>query len=200
VGKGAATREAILEQGLQFACNVGLESVTLGKLADQMKMSKSGVNAHFGSLVALQFAIVKAYARKLDREVFQPSIGAPPGLPRLHHMLARWIMHVTSAEGREAMHINCAAEFDGAAVMIRDELVAIIRSCRNVLETCVLHAVDQGQLAAQTDHRQLAHELHGLIVLLHHDTRFLRHDDALTIAERGLFRLLGSLATPMGAS
>ncbi|RJF98531.1 TetR/AcrR family transcriptional regulator [Noviherbaspirillum saxi] len=190
MGKGTNTRAAILEQAIHIACHDGLERVTIGSLADQLGMSKSGVHVHFGSHAKLQLEVVKAYACKFEAAVMLPALSSPAGLPRLHTILAHWIRHLSSAEGRDALCINCAAELEGPATEVREELVSLVRSSRAMLETCVRQAVKLGQLAANADDCQLAHELHGMMLLLHHDTRFMRQREAAVRTDKAVRRLL----------
>jgi AcrR family transcriptional regulator len=191
VGKGADTRAAILDRGVGLACREGLEQVSFGYLAAQLGMSKSGLCAHFTSQARLHLEIAKAYVRKFDTEVIRASFSQPPGLPRLRAMLLHWSRHLTSAHGREALHINCAEGYPGAMDAVRGELVSFVAARRAALEACARDAVERGQLAAGTDHGQLARELHGIMLLLHFEARFMLDGDAVQRMELSIRRLLG---------
>ena len=58
--KGRRTRDAVLTRGVELACRVGLGGLTIGGLADEVGMSKSGMYAHFGSKQALYHAVLEA--------------------------------------------------------------------------------------------------------------------------------------------
>src|SRR5690606_20510417 len=81
--KGDATRAAIVEAALALARRDGLEGLTIGVLAERMRMSKSGVFAHFGSREELQLAVIREYAARFVDEVLRPAVQRPRGLPRL---------------------------------------------------------------------------------------------------------------------
>ena len=85
--KGSATKTLILEAALGISSRSGLEGLTIGNLADAVKMSKSGVFAHFGSREELQVEVVRAYHQKFQEVVFAPALLKPKGLPRLNQII-----------------------------------------------------------------------------------------------------------------
>jgi AcrR family transcriptional regulator len=193
--KGELTRAAILDVALQLASRQGLEGLTIGLLADQMKMSKSGVFAHFGSREDLQIEVVKLYHRRFEQEVFYPSIQDPRGLPRLKAMFARWINRVTVEIDSGCIYISGAVEYDDRPGSIRDELVDMVRTWQNALHRAVQQSIETGQLRADLDAWQIVYEMYGLILALHHDARFLRIPGSVQRAQSGFERLIaGALA------
>ena len=84
--KGEQTRAAILDTALDLAARDGLEGLTIGLIAERMRMSKSGVFAHFGSREDLQLATLHEYHHRFEAEVFTPALRKPRGLPRLEAM------------------------------------------------------------------------------------------------------------------
>jgi AcrR family transcriptional regulator len=195
--KGELTRAAILDVALQLASRQGLEGLTIGLLADQMKMSKSGVFAHFGSREDLQIEVVKLYHRRFEQEVFYPSIQDPRGLPRLKAMFARWINRVTVEIDSGCIYISGAVEYDDRPGSIRDELVDMVRTWQNALHRAVQQSIETGQLRADLDAWQIVYEMYGLILALHHDARFLRIPGSVQRAQSGFERLIaGALAKP----
>ena len=188
--KGQQTRAAILEAALGLASHMGLEGLSIGALADVTKMSKSGVFAHFGSREELQIAVVREYHAKFEEEVFYTAIRQPRGLPRLRALFERWV-HRTSVEvDSGCIYISGAVEFDDRPGLVRDWHAAIRKA--------ILLAQEVGHLAPDADPDQVLFEMHGLILSLHHDARFLRSDGALARARTGLERILDSFATPAG--
>ena len=193
--KGELTRAAILDVALQLASRAGLEGLTIGVLADQMKMSKSGVFAHFGSREDLQIEVVKLYHSRFEQEVFIPSLQDPRGLSRLRAMFARWVKRVTVEIDSGCIYISGAVEYDDRPGSIRDQLVGMVMTWQNALHRAVQQSMETGELRADVDAWQLVYEMYGLILVLHHDARFLRIDGSVQRAEAGFERLIsGALA------
>lgn len=190
--KGELTRVAILDVALSLAQRDGLEGLTIGLLAEKMNMSKSGVFAHFGSREDLQIEVVKLYHRHFEQEVFYPSIKEARGLPRLRGMFARWIKQVTIEISSGCIYISGAVEYDDRPGAIRDQLVSMVRTWQQALHRCVLQAIEAGHLRADTDAEQLAYEMYGLILGLHHDARFLKKAGSVERAQAGFDRLIDS--------
>src|SRR5438132_5046406 len=86
----ASTRERILDQGLALMSRAGLSGVTLGVLADQVGMSKSGLFAHFRSKDDVQIELLAHTAEFARAHVLEPSMTAPDGLPRLRAAVRNW--------------------------------------------------------------------------------------------------------------
>src|SRR3569833_3195697 len=131
--KGELTRTAILDAALALASRNGLEGLTIGSLAEQMHMSKSGVFAHFGSREDLQIAVLKRYRHQFEQEVFYASLSEPRGVPRLQAMFARCADLVTIEIASACIFISGAAEYDDRPGAIRDELVAMVLAWQEAL-------------------------------------------------------------------
>jgi AcrR family transcriptional regulator len=190
--KGELTRAAILDVALQLASREGLEGLTIGLLADQMKMSKSGVFAHFGSREDLQIEVVKLYHRRFEQEVFYPSILEPRGLPRLQAMFARWITQVTVEISSGCIYISGAVEYDDRPGQIRDQIVGMVQTWQKALHRALTQAIEAGQLRPDVDAWQMVYEMYGLILALHHDARFLKIPGSVQRAQAGFERLIDS--------
>lgn len=198
--KGELTRAAILDVALALASRQGLEGLTIGLLADQMKMSKSGVFAHFGSREDLQIEVVKLYHQRFEQEVFLPSMQDPRGLPRLQAMFARWIKRVTVEIDSGCIYISGAVEYDDRPGSIRDQLVDMVRTWQNALHRAVRQSIEAGQLRADVDAWQMVYEMYGLILALHHDARFLKIEGSVQRAEAGFERLIAGARNIDGAA
>jgi AcrR family transcriptional regulator len=194
--KGELTRAAILDVALQLASRQGLEGLTIGLLADQMKMSKSGVFAHFGSREDLQIEVVRLYHNRFEQEVFYPSIKDPRGLLRLQSMFARWITRVTVEIDSGCIYISGAVEYDDRPGAIRDQLVGMVRTWQNALHRAVQQSIESGQLRADVDAWQMVYEMYGLILALHHDARFLKIPGSVERAQSGFERLIAGARNP----
>ena len=172
--KGQQTRAAILEAALSLASQIGLEGLSIGAIAEVMGMSKSGVFAHFGSREELQISVIREYHRRFEDEVFFPSIAAARGLPRLEALFERWLRRVSVEVDSGCIYISGAVEFDDRPGQVRDALVEMVRAWQAALDRAIRQAIDEGHLRADTDPLQMLFEMHGLVLSLHHDARFLR--------------------------
>ncbi|WP_119153808.1 TetR/AcrR family transcriptional regulator [Caldimonas tepidiphila] len=194
--KGQQTRAAILEAALSLASQVGLEGLSIGVLAELMQMSKSGVFAHFGSREELQISVIREYHNKFEDEVFHPAIREPRGLPRLRALFDRWVQRVAVEIDSGCIYISGAVEFDDRPGPVRDALAGMVRAWHQALQRAVRIATEEGHLRADTEPQQMAFEIHGLILALHHDARFLRSPGALERARSGFERLVSHYLNP----
>lgn len=188
--KGQQTRATILDAALALASHMGLEGLSIGALAEVTQMSKSGVFAHFGSREELQISVIREYHARFEEEVFFPAMREPRGLPRLEALFERWVRRVSVEIDSGCIYISGAVEFDDRPGPVRDALAGMVQAWHSALARAIRIAVDEGHLRADTDHDQLLFEIHGLILALHHDARFLRIPGAPDRARTGLRRLL----------
>ena len=188
--KGQQTRAAILEAALGMASHRGLEGLSIGALAELMQMSKSGVFAHFGSREELQISVIREYHARFEAEVFAPAIRERRGLPRLQALFERWVRRVSVELDSGCIYISGAVEFDDRPGPVRDALAEMVRAWQGALRRSIRQTVDESQLAADTDVELMLFEIHGLILALHHDARFLRNPGVLDRARRAFARVL----------
>ena len=189
--KGQQTRAAILDAALALASHMGLEGLSIGALAEVTQMSKSGVFAHFGSREELQISVIREYHARFEEEVFFPAMARPRGLPRLRELFERWVRRVSVELDSGCIYISGAVEFDDRPGPVRDALAEMVLAWHAALERAIRIAVDAKQLRADTDPQQMLFEIHGLILALHHDARFLRNSGVVDRARLGFERLLG---------
>jgi AcrR family transcriptional regulator len=192
--KGELTRAAILETALTSASRHGLEGLTIGLLAEQMSMSKSGVFAHFGSREDLQIAVLKLYHHLFEQEVFYPSMKEARGLPRLRSMFGLWVKRVTREIASGCIYISGATEYDDRHGPIRDELVGMVNAWQGALLRATVQAQEFKHLQSDVDPEQIVYEMYGLILALHHDARFLKKSGSVSRAELGFERMIQSYA------
>jgi AcrR family transcriptional regulator len=183
--KGQQTKAVIVDAALNLAAQIGLEGLSIGALAEVTGMSKSGVFAHFGSREELQISVVREYHARFEEEVFFPAVREPRGLPRLRGLFERWVRRVSVEIDAGCIYISGAVEFDDRPGPVRDALAGMVRTWHEALERAILIAMEEGHLRADTDSNQLLFEMHGLILALHHDARFLRSPGALERARAG---------------
>lgn len=188
--KGRQTRAAILDAALGLASHMGLEGLSIGALAEVTQMSKSGVFAHFGSREELQISVVRHYHTRFEEEVFFPAIAEERGLPRLRALFDRWVRRVSVELDSGCIYISGAVEFDDRPGPVRDALAQMVRTWHAALQRAIEQAVEKGHLRVDTDPTQLLFEVHGLILALHHDARFLRIPGAPDRARAGFERIV----------
>ena len=194
--KGQQTRAAILDAALALASHMGLEGLSIGALAEVTQMSKSGVFAHFGSREELQISVIREYHAKFEEEVFFPAISEPRGLPRLRALFDRWVRRVTVELDSGCIYISGAVEFDDRPGPVRDALATMVQAWHDALGLAIRIAVEEGHLRPDTDPQQMLFEIHGLILALHHDARFLRNPGTLDRARAGFARVLSHYEVP----
>ncbi len=188
--KGQQTRAAIVDAALGLASHMGLEGLSIGALAEVTQMSKSGVFAHFGSREELLISVIREYHARFEEEVFFPSIREARGLPRLRALFERWVRRVAVELDSGCIYISGAVEFDDRPGPVRDALVDMVRTWHTALARAIGGAIEEGHLRADTDAGQMLFEIHGLILALHHDARFLRNSGVLERARTGFERVV----------
>ena len=199
--KGEQTRERILDAAQAIASREGLEGLTIGGIAERLKMSKSGVFAHFGSREDLQIAVIDDYARLFLDAVFFPALKLPRGLPRLTAMFENWLDRIQFVEiPNGCVFVSGAVEFDDKEGPVRDRMVAVNRAWQVEMQKAAAQAIDVGHFSKDCDPEQLVFELYGLVLSLHHDARLLRDARAVTRARTAFARTIGYYALPAAAS
>src|SRR5688572_13419081 len=91
MSKGETTRAAILDRATALARTFGVEGLSIGRLAEELALSKSGLFAHFGSKEALQVAVIEHAREQFVARVIAPGLKAPRGEPRLKALVERWM-------------------------------------------------------------------------------------------------------------
>jgi len=161
--QGERTRNAILETAVHIASAEGLEGLTIGRLAQQLSMSKSGLFAHFGSKEDLQVATVEAARAIFIREVIMPAFDATEGLQRLWKLCDIWLGYVQSGVFRGGCFFAAAAsEFDSRPGPVRDRIAEIMKEWLTTLRNAIVEAQKAGQLQKGIDATQLAFEFNSL--------------------------------------
>lgn len=192
--KGDRTRQSILDRAVDLASVEGLEGLTIGRLAEELKMSKSGLFAHFGSKEDLQLATIEAAQKRFVEEVLSPALAAPRGYPRLLAICRSWLSYV----GRGVFPGGCffaaaSFEFDGRPGLVRDAILAAMNAWLDALEKAIRLAKEEGHLDPHVEPAQLAFELNALFFGANFSSQ-LRHDPvAIRRAERAIEQRLESV-------
>ena len=178
---------------------MGLEGLSIGALAELTHMSKSGVFAHFGSREELQIAVIREYHVRFEEEVFFPAVSEARGLPRLRALFDRWVRRVSVELDSGCIYISGAVEFDDRPGPVRDALASMVRAWQAALQRAIGLSIEAGHLQPDTDALQMLFEIHGLILALHHDARFLRLPGAVDRARRAFDRIVQFYLMPGAA-
>jgi len=161
--QGEKTRKAILETAVHIASAQGLEGLTIGRLASELSMSKSGLFAHFGSKEELQVATVEAARAIFIREVIKPAFDSTEGLLRLWKLCDIWLGHVQNGVFRGGCFFAAAAaEFDSRPGAVRNRIAEIMKEWLKTLRNAIIEAQNAGQLSKDIDATQLAFEFNSL--------------------------------------
>ncbi|WP_038214574.1 TetR/AcrR family transcriptional regulator [Xenophilus azovorans] len=194
--KGQQTKAAIVDAALGLAAQIGLEGLSIGAVAELTQMSKSGVFAHFGSREELQISVVREYHARFEQEVFYPALKSPRGLPRLTAMFANWMKRTSTEIDSGCIYISGASEFDDRPGPVRDALVESVSIWQAAVLRAIEQAKEEGHLRADADARQVGFEIHGLILALHYEARFLRVPGSIDRAHLGFDNILARVAAP----
>ena len=196
--KGEQTKQAIVDAALGLAAQIGLEGLSIGVLAEVTQMSKSGVFAHFGSREELQISVIREYYARFAEEVFSPAMSEARGLPRVQALFANWMKRVAIELQCGCIFISGAVEFDDRPGPVRDALVSSVKTWLEAMYRAVVQAKEEGQLDANADEQQMAFEIHGLILALHYEERFLKNPDAIAHANKGFQNILARYGKTAG--
>lgn len=161
--KGRRTRQAILTRAVDLASVEGLQRLTIGRLAGDLGMSKSGLFAHFGSKEDLLLATVAEARKTFEQQVMRPALVADRGLPRLWSLCEAWLDYASGAVFPGGCFFTAAsAEFDSRPGAVRDAIADTMREWLRSLERAVEYAVREQHLPATVAPKDLSFELHAL--------------------------------------
>jgi AcrR family transcriptional regulator len=154
--KGAQTRATILDRAVDLASAEGLEGLTIGRLAADLGMSKSGLFAHFGSKLELQLATVEAAARRFADAVIVPAQEVPEGAARLRAMGEIYLDRLDLYEGG-CFWGATSAEYDDRPGPVRDAIAA-------ALDAWVGELAGQARIAGVEEPERFAFELYSVVM------------------------------------
>jgi AcrR family transcriptional regulator len=191
MGNLASTRERILDQGLALMSQAGLDGVTLGVLADQVGMSKSGLFAHFRSKEEVQISLLEHTAEVGAAHIIAPAMSKPEGLPRLKALVGNWFGWAPRAGLPGGCPVAAGLfEYDDVESPVRDKLLKMEAEWRGLLTKLVADAISLGHLRRGLDADQFVWELCGIYLSHHAAQRFLKSPDADRRAARAFESLL----------
>lgn len=179
MSKGEQTRQAILDEAFSMASRIGVGALSIGVLAERMRMSKSGLFAHFGSKEELQLAVLRESQARFAEVVLRPALRLPRGLGRLRAMVINWLDWTRAVNLPGGCVINAAAlEFDDQPGPLRDEVRNSLLALRRTLAETVANAVETGELRPDIDIEQFVFELNGIYQATQQNRRLLSDPDA----------------------
>ena len=197
--KGQQTKSVIVDAALGLATHIGLEGLSIGALADVTGMSKSGVFAHFGSREELQISVIREYHNRFEQEVFYPAMSSPRGVARLRAMFDSWMKRTSIEIDSGCIYISGAIEFGDRTGLVRDALVSSVMTWHAAMKRAIEHCKELGQLRDEVSPEQMLFEIHGLILALHYEARFLQTPESIDRAITGFNNILARCSQPAAA-
>jgi AcrR family transcriptional regulator len=192
MSKGQATRRQIIDTALSQARQVGLEAVTLGNLADELDLSKSGLFAHFRSKRALQLSVLETAKQRFIERVVRPALSQPRGEPRLRAVVDGWIgwfQHEDPERG--CVFLSLASEYDDRPGPVRDAVVRSQREWLDFLAGAARLAIAEGHFRPDLDATQFAFEFVGVGMTLQYAAKLVGDPRAVARARRAFDELIG---------
>jgi len=181
------TRRDILQVAVDIASAEGLESLSIGRLAAELEMSKTGIFSHFGSKEQLQLATVEAAKEIFLEQVAQPPLKSPQGVPRLKAMLEHWLGYVERIVFRGGCFFAAAsAEFDSRPGRVRNRIAELTKAWMLALQEEIRFAQRQKEISESVNPAQLAFELHAYVQEANWAFKLFNDKSAFLLARRAI--------------
>ena len=192
--KGEQTKQAIIDHALKLATQVGFQGLTIGRLADDLKLSKSGLFAHFGAKEDLQIEVLKAAAERFIAAVVRPALTAPRGEPRIRALFERQIAWERTWDRLPGgcPIVAASIELDDCPGRAREFLVQSQRDWAETIANAARAAVREGHFRDDLDCEQFAYDFSGVMLAYHHAARLMKDPRARERAEAAFETLLRS--------
>jgi AcrR family transcriptional regulator len=195
--KGEQTRDAILETALKLASRVGLSGLTIGTLAEELGLSKSGLFAHFGSKDELILKTLDYAATRFSDVVVKPALAQPRGEARLRAFFEGqrlWPIAVPQPGG--CIFIATSVEFDDRPGPVRDRIRELWQEWHTFAANAVRQAIEVGDFRRDVDPDQIAFELDAIRLAWHNSARLLRDPKAEDRARAALEAVFAAARVP----
>ncbi|MGE0025979.1 MAG: TetR family transcriptional regulator [Thermoleophilia bacterium] len=190
---GLRSRQAILVAAAELATVEGLDGLSIGRLAEHVGMSKSGLYAHFGSKEELQLATVDTARQIFDREVTDRAATSAEGLPRLRATCEAFLDYLDRGVfPGGCFFVSAAVELDAKEGRVPDHLREVYAELIDDLVRHALKAVELGQLAPTTDVGQLVFELDAMMLCANVATVFFKDRQSLERARAAIDARVGA--------
>ena len=183
----------ILDRALALVSQYGLEAISIGQLAKDVGMSKSGLFAHFESKENLQLEVLRSAVDRFVRHVLSPALKEPRGEPRVRAFFLQWLAWAEeSFQPGGCVFLGVASELDDRPGLLRDYLVSTQKDWVSGLATAAAIAVQEGHFRTDLDVDQFAYEIYGITLSYHHFRRLLRDPDAARRAQASFETLVAA--------
>ena len=160
VRRGDRTRRVVLARAVDLASVEGLDGLSIGRLATELEISKSGLIAHFGTKEELQLATIRAARAIFATTVVEPALRLPPGLARVRTLLEGWLVY--SSDRRfpgGCFFARASHEYAARPGAVRDALAALDEEWLGLIAETIAGAQEAGEIVADVEPTQLAYEL-----------------------------------------
>lgn len=197
VRKGVRTRESILRVAVDLASVEGLEGLTIGRLAEELKMSKSGLFAHFGSKEELQLATIETARQIFVEHIIRPALAEPEGIGRLLRLCQGWLNHVEGRVFKGGCFFTAASfEFDSRSGPVRDAIADAMKSWLSVLGRAIEVARKARHLKTSVNPEQFAFEIYSLAMGANWALQLLDDKAAMSKARQNILQRIQTVTTP----
>jgi len=194
---GEQSHAAILEAAARLATVEGIDALSIGRLADAVGMSKSGLFAHFGSKEELQLATVDRAMSTFRERVLEAADAAPPGLPRLQSLVEGYLGYVAADTfPGGCFFASVLAEVDMQQGPVRDRVLGFLTDWMSRLEEAVREGQARGEIDADQDAAQLRFEVQAALFLGNAQYVVSREQEPLERARRAIDRSLSHAVPP----
>lgn len=190
--KGESTRIAVVDEALQMASRTGINALTIGHLATETGMSKSGLFAHFRSKEELQLQVVARARERFVDKVVRPALASARGEARVRALFDGWLYWEREVFDGGCVFVTLAAELDSRPGAVRDAVVDNERDWLELIGSTAVTAVAEGGFRSDLDTGQFAFEVHGVMLAHHHATRALGDTRSLARARAAFDALIAS--------
>jgi AcrR family transcriptional regulator len=174
--RGARTRQAILENAARLSSVEGLEGLSIGRLAEHLAISKSGLYAHFRSKEELQLATIRTAEAMYDEALVQPALAEPPGVARVLRFADLYLDYLRDGPFPGGCFF-IAASIDPARNRgpVKEALAKTQHELLDFFADEISSAQAKGEVPGETDPRQVAFEVDALLAGA--DLNYLLFDD-----------------------
>ena len=192
IGKGEQTRRTIISRALAIVSDVGYEGLSIGVLAKETKLSKSGLFAHFKSKEALQLGVIQEVVNRFTLRVVQPALSSPRGEPRLRVLFEKKLEWVRGEqELRGCLLQKGSLEYHNrVGHPVRRCGVQALQDWREFVARCAQTAVTEGHFRADLDPEQFVYEFDGITMMYEQAQGLMRDRDAGQRAQTAFESLL----------
>jgi AcrR family transcriptional regulator len=190
--KGEQTRRTIVSRALSIVSDVGYEGLSIGVLAEETRLSKSGLFAHFKSKEALQLGVIEEVVNLFILRVVQPALASPRGEPRVRVLFERKLEWIRGEqELRGCLLQKASLEYHNRyGHPVRERVVHALQDWRELLARCAQTAMDEGHFRTDLDPEQFGYEFDGITMMYQQMHGLMRDRAAGERAHRAFESLL----------